>query len=118
MKISENLNKWNLLKTCLKFTTLPVSAYLAAIFTMGKKKIFDFLKAIARIFEHSTRPFALNHGKKIQLYFSCVKHQAKYDFLKDVESILYLVLLLTLKLPITTKADEFFFFFIFRRKKS
>ena len=37
VKISEILNKGNLLKTCLMFTTQPMSAYFAAIFTMGNK---------------------------------------------------------------------------------
>ena len=30
--------------------------------------------------------FALNHDKSLQIYFFCVKHQAKNDFLEDVES--------------------------------
>ena len=30
--------------------------------------------------------FALNHDKRSQIYFFCVKHQAETDFLKDVES--------------------------------
>ena len=30
--------------------------------------------------------FALNHDKNLQIYFFCVKRQAKNDFLKDVES--------------------------------
>ena len=30
--------------------------------------------------------FALNHDKILQIYFCCVKRQAKNDFLKDVES--------------------------------
>ena len=33
-----------------------------------------------------TNGFALNHGKSLQIYFFCVKRQAKNDFLKDVES--------------------------------
>ena len=33
-----------------------------------------------------TNGFALNHDKNLQIYFLCVKHQAKNDFLKDVES--------------------------------
>ena len=32
-----------------------------------------------------TNGFALNHNKKLQIYF-CVKRQAKNDFLKDGES--------------------------------
>ena len=32
-----------------------------------------------------TNGFALNHDKSLQIYF-CVKHQAKNDFLKYVES--------------------------------
>ena len=30
--------------------------------------------------------FALNHDKSLQIYFFCIKRQAKNDFLKDVES--------------------------------
>ena len=33
-----------------------------------------------------TNGFALNHDKNLQIYFFCVKRQAKNDFLKDVES--------------------------------
>ena len=33
-----------------------------------------------------TNGFALNHDKSLQIYFFCVKRQAKIDFLKDVES--------------------------------
>ena len=33
-----------------------------------------------------TNGFALNHDKSLQINFICVKHQAKNDFLKDVES--------------------------------
>ena len=33
-----------------------------------------------------TNGFALNHDKSLQIYFFCVKRQAKNDFLKDVES--------------------------------
>ena len=33
-----------------------------------------------------TNSFALNHGKKLQIYFFCLKRRAKNDFLKDVES--------------------------------
>ena len=54
-------------------------------------KIFDFLKAIdwnktfcAKVV--MTNGFALNHDKSLQIYFFCVKLQAKNDFLKDVES--------------------------------
>ena len=32
-----------------------------------------------------TNDFVLTHNKSLQIYF-CVKHQAKNDFLKDVES--------------------------------
>ena len=34
-----------------------------------------------------TNGFALNHDKSLQIYLFRVKHQAKNDFLKDVESI-------------------------------
>ena len=33
-----------------------------------------------------TNGFALNPDKSLQIYFFCVKHQAKNIFLKDVES--------------------------------
>ena len=33
-----------------------------------------------------TNSFALNHDKSLQIYFFCVKRQAKNDFLKDVKS--------------------------------
>ena len=33
-----------------------------------------------------TNGFALNHDKSLQIYFFCLKRQAKNDFLKDVES--------------------------------
>ena len=33
-----------------------------------------------------TNGFALNHDKSLQIYFFCVKRQAKNDFLKDIES--------------------------------
>ena len=33
-----------------------------------------------------TNGFALNHYKSLQIYFFCVKCQAKNDFLKDVKS--------------------------------
>ena len=35
----------------------------------------------------TTNGFALNQDKILQIYFFCVKHQAKNDFLKYVESI-------------------------------
>ena len=34
----------------------------------------------------TTNGFALNHDKSLQIYFFCLKHQAKNDFLKDVVS--------------------------------
>ena len=33
-----------------------------------------------------TNGFALNHDKSLQIYFFYLKHWAKNDFLKDVES--------------------------------
>ena len=33
-----------------------------------------------------TNGFALNHNKSLQIYLFFEKHQAKNDFLKDVES--------------------------------
>ena len=38
-----------------------------------------------------TNDFALNHDKSLQINFICVKHQAKNDFLKDVESTVVFV---------------------------
>ena len=51
VKISEIVDKGNLLKTCLKFTypTVLISAYFAVICAMGKMEIFDFLKPKTRI---------------------------------------------------------------------
>ena len=47
-----------------------------------------------------TNGFALNHNKSLQIYFYCVKRQAKIDFLKDVESTVGLIMLLSLiKVP-------------------
>ena len=37
-----------------------------------------------------TNDFALNHDKNLQIYFYCVKRQAKNDFLKDVENTVVL----------------------------
>ena len=37
VKISEKLNKLNLLKICHQVTSLQISAYFAFVFTMGKK---------------------------------------------------------------------------------
>ena len=33
-----------------------------------------------------TNGFALNRDKNLQIYFFCVKRQAKNDFLKELES--------------------------------
>ena len=51
-------------------------------------KIFGVLKTVTRIktFFFIHRCFALNHDKSLQIYFFCVKRQAKIDFLKDVGS--------------------------------
>ena len=38
-----------------------------------------------------TNGFGLNHDKSLQIYFFCVKGQAKNNFLKDVESIVVFV---------------------------
>ena len=45
VKISEKLNKWNLLKICLQ-VTYPTDFYIivALIFTMGKSENFWFFK--------------------------------------------------------------------------
>ena len=34
-----------------------------------------------------TNGFALNHAKPLQLYFFCIKHQAKTYFLKNAKAI-------------------------------
>ena len=34
-----------------------------------------------------TNGFAINHDKSLQIYFFCIKRQAKNHSLKDVESI-------------------------------
>ena len=39
-----------------------------------------------------TNSFALYHNKSLQVYFFCVKRQAKNDFLKDVESTVGIIL--------------------------
>ena len=45
VNISENLNKWNLLKTCLQFRYPTDFCIICShFFTMGKVKISDFLK--------------------------------------------------------------------------
>ena len=56
-----------------------------------KAKILDFLKTNVLnktfcAYVVTTTAFALNHDKSLQIYFFCVKHQAKNNFLKDVES--------------------------------
>ena len=61
-----------------------------------KVKILDVLKTIDynKTFctqVVTTNSFALNHDKSLQIYFFCLKRQAKNDFLKDVESIVVLV---------------------------
>ena len=55
-----------------------------------KVKIFDILKTDdkKKIFGAqvvTTNGFALNHNKILQIFFFCVKCQAKNDFPKDVE---------------------------------
>ena len=40
----------------------------------------------------TTNGFALNHDKSLQINFICVKHQAKNNFLKDVESTVAAIL--------------------------
>ena len=58
---------------------------------MGKKyKIFDILKTDDKNKSFgaqvvTTNGFALNHDKILQIFFFCVKCQAKNDFPKDVE---------------------------------
>ena len=40
-----------------------------------------------------TNGFALNHDKCLQIYFFCVKRQAKNNFLKDVKSTVMMYIL-------------------------
>ena len=47
VKISENLNKWNLFKICIQLPTLSIFAYTGAIFTM--KKYLVVLKRVTII---------------------------------------------------------------------
>ena len=42
-----------------------------------------------------TNGFALNHDKRLQSYFFCVKRQEKNNFLKDVESTVNELLLIS-----------------------
>ena len=41
----------------------------------------------------TTNDFALNYDKNLQIYFFCVKREAKNDFLKDVESTVVVFLM-------------------------
>ena len=80
MKISEKLNKpvENLPPSYIHYRFL----YNLHFFLLWEKvKIFEFLKT-----NDWTNGFALSHDKKWQIYFFCVKHQAKTDFLKDIKS--------------------------------
>ena len=95
VKISEQLIKRNFLKICLKLPTLHISAWFASIFTMGKGKIFDFLKTnvlnetflCIGSYKMYDKCVALNHDNSLQIYFFCVNSQTKKDdFLKAVES--------------------------------
>ena len=85
VKISEVLNKWNLLKTCIDF------CLFCSHFYWGKqeRKHWIFIKPMTgiKLFVHkvlSTYGFALNHAKSLLIHF-CVKCQAQNDFLKDVK---------------------------------
>ena len=42
----------------------------------------------------TTNGFAVNNDKSLQIYFICVKRQAKNDFLKDGESTVHVVKIL------------------------
>ena len=92
LKISEILNKWNTWKSGSKLPTLQISAWFGFIFIMGKSENICFLFKnhwlewnFSYIGSYD-KWFALNHDKNLQIYFFCVKRQAKNDFLKDVES--------------------------------
>ena len=72
-------------------------------------KIFDFFKTndqnkTFRAEVVMINGFALNHDKNLQIYFLCVKRQAKYmyNFLKDVESTVVFVFILSLLKEIDT----------------
>ena len=89
VKISEKLNKWNLLKIWPQ-VIYPIDFCMIWLhFYYGKKwKYLIFLKTknYNNLFFHTTNGFALNHDKNLQIYYFCVKCQGKNDFLKDVES--------------------------------
>ena len=53
-----------------------------------------------------TNGFALNHDKILQIYFFCVKRQAKINFLKDAES--------TVVYPVLFRIRVLLFFFLHR----
>ena len=70
LKISEILNRRNLLKICVKFTYPTDFCIICNYFTMEKKmKIFDFLKQMTKIklfvyiYIVTTNGFTLNHNK-------------------------------------------------------
>ena len=91
MKISENLDKWNLLKNSLQFTCPSDFCIICSYFTTGKNENirFFFFKPVIRIKLFcaqivTTKYFALNHDKSLQFYF-CVKRQEKNDFPKHDE---------------------------------
>ena len=83
VKISEKNKQAELVENLpLKLPTLQISAYFAFILLWEKVKIFNFLKTI----EQNNIFLCIGSSKSLQIYFFCVKRQAKNDFLKDVES--------------------------------
>ena len=86
------MNKRNLLKICLQVIYPTNFCIICIHFYYGKKlKCLIYLKPMSRIKLFcaevvTTNGFVLNHDKSLKIYFFCVKHQAKNDFLKDVES--------------------------------
>ena len=96
MEISENLIKQNFLKTCLQFT-YPTNFYIiCSHFYTEKKQKYLIFKKNNKLNKNicasvvMTNGFALKQDKNLQIYryffYMYVQHQAKKDFLKDVES--------------------------------
>ena len=94
VKISEILNKRNLLKTSSRLPTLPIFAYFAAILTVRKMKIFDFKTNEQNqtfcVYIDTTNGFTLYHNKSLQINVFFVKRPAKTTFCKMLEGQWYM----------------------------
>ena len=78
VKISEILNKGNLLKIYLKFTYPTDFCIFCSHFYYGKMKIFECFKTnecnkTFCVYIVMTNSFTLNHTKSLQIYFFYVK---------------------------------------------